>query len=234
MPAARRAARPSRFRAAGPRNWRGRSATCCQGPLRRAAPACATTFRPMANSVTSSMIGQSMAAKARPAPVAIAVAAMTAEASDAWSSPDVPPFTVRRDSARMTTPGEPKRLSMKLCRTLALGLAVALVALTGPRDPLAAQDGFIAGVEDLPLMPGLSEVADAAWSSTNRPGASSRPSPRARSAARRSRASTRPPCRSSAGVRSPTGHFSATASACSSRVREGADGVTVEYRLAPE
>ena len=195
------------------------------------APACATTFRPTANWVTSSTIGRSTAAKARPAPAATVAAA---EAFGEWSSPDVPPFTVRRGSARMNAPGEPKRLSMKLFRALAWGLAVAVVALTGPQGPVAAQDGFIAGVEDLPLMPGLSEIADAGL-------VFDKPSGRiveafaegavSRQAVESFYDSTLPQLGWSP---QPDRTFQRDGERLLIKVREGAEGVTVEYRLAPE
>lgn len=123
---------------------------------------------------------------------------------------------------------------MKLFRALAWGLTLAVIALTGPRGPLAAQDGFIAGVEDLPLMPGLSEIADAGL-------VFDKPSGRiveafaegavSRQAVEAFYDSTLPQL-----GWSPQSNrtFQREGERLHIKVREGAEGVTVEYRLSPE
>ena len=123
---------------------------------------------------------------------------------------------------------------MKLLSALTLGLAVALAALTEPRGPLAAQDGFIAGVEDLPLMPGLSEIADAGL-------VFDKPSGRiveafaegavSRQAVESFYDSTLPQLGWNP---QPDRTFQREGERLLIKVREGAEGVTVEYRLSPE
>ena len=123
---------------------------------------------------------------------------------------------------------------MKLLRALAWGLALAVVAMTSPRGPLVAQDGFIAGVEDLPLMPGLSEIADAGL-------VIDKPSGRiveafaegavSRQAVESFYDTTLPQLGWSP---QPDQTFQRDGERLLIKVREGTEGVTVEYRLSPE
>ena len=123
---------------------------------------------------------------------------------------------------------------MKRLRALAWGLTLAALALAGPRGPLAAQDGFIAGVEDLPLMPGLSEIADAGL-------VFDKPSGRiveafaegavSRQAVETFYDTTLPQLGWSP---RPDRTFQREGERLYIKVREGAQGVTVEYRLSPE
>lgn len=116
----------------------------------------------------------------------------------------------------------------------AWGLSLAVFSLAAPLTSLAAQDGFIAGVEDLPLMPGLSEIADAGL-------VFDKPSGRiveafaqgsvSRKAVEVFYDTTLPQLGWSLG---PDRTFQREGELLHIQVREGAEGVTVEYRLSPE